>query len=320
MDFRNKICLAPMAGVTDSPFRMLCRRLGAEVVWSEMVSADGLVRGGEKTGRLLEFGQQERPVGLQLFGADPETVGQAAEIAAGRGPDFLDLNFGCPVPKVVRRNGGVSLMRTPELAGEITRAAVSGAGDVPVSVKIRSGWNSSSINFLRVAEVLFRAGAAAISFHARTREQGYGGRADWGQIRSLKEMSPVPVIGSGDIVEPEDARRMIEETGCDSVMIGRACLGNPWLFGRCRAVVDGLSDPGGPLPAERFSLALEHLDMNVEKHGEKHGVLLMRKHLGWYTRSLTGGAELRRQLFAVGSRNEVAEIFDCYLEKDGSTR
>ncbi len=314
MNFVGKIAQAPMAGVSDSAFRRICRRLGAEITWSEMVSAEGLVRGGWKTARLMQFSPQERPVGIQLFGAEPEVMERAAGQTAALEPDFIDLNFGCPVPKVIRHNGGSSLLKDPPLLERVARAAVRGAGGVPVSAKIRSGWSDSSLNYLEVGQRLFDSGVAAVAFHARTREQGYSGRADWEQIRRLKEVAPVPVIGSGDIEEPQDARRMLECTGCDSVMLGRALLGNPWLAGRVRRMLDSGEDPGAPGLEERFQVAQEHLQLSVEDCGETSGVIQMRKHLGWYTRGLSGGADLRRKLFAALSVEQVRDILLEYRE------
>lgn len=319
MDFMRKVIQAPMAGVSDSVFRRLYRHLGVDITWSEMVSAEGLVRGGKKTLNLISFQHEERPVGIQLFGADPDVMERASALAAQAGPDFIDLNFGCPVPKVVRRNGGASLMKEPALLELVARAAVRGADGLPVSAKIRSGWNAESLNYLDVGRRLFDAGVSAVAIHARTREQGYSGAADWGHIRELKSISPVPVIGSGDIVEPGDALRMIDSTGCDSVMLGRALLGNPWLAGRARRILDGREDPGPPGPEERFRVALEHLDMNVEEYGEGGGVIQMRKHLGWYTRRLVNGAELRRKLFEARTREEVRVIIQVYLESSVSS-
>jgi tRNA-dihydrouridine synthase B len=315
MDFRNKLALAPLSGVTDSVFRRICRSRGADITWTEMVSAEGLVRGSEKTRELLYFTPAEHPLGLQLFGADPEVMGRAAEVGAGSGADFLDLNFGCPVPKVVKKNGGSSLMRTPSLIAEITRAVVQGAGGLPVTVKIRSGWSIGSMNYLEVAELVFQAGISAIVLHPRTREQRFSGRSDWTQIARLKSVSPVPVIGSGDIARPADAVAMFESTGCDGVMIGRGALGNPWIFSRARALLDGQPDPGEPGARERFELALEHTRLSAAWRGEPSGIYIMRKHLGWYTRGLKEAAELRAKLFSCLNTGQVEETLNGYLER-----
>lgn len=316
IDFKGKLVLAPLAGVSDSHYRRICRRLGADITWSEMVSADGLVFNWAKNHLLLEFSDEERPLGIQLFGANPEHMGRAAEMVAGLRPDFIDINFGCPVKKVVRRNGGSSLMRSPELIARITSAVVAGAGDVPVSAKIRSGWNQNEINYLEIGRLLVDCGARAVCIHPRTRIQGFSGRSDWEHIARLAGELPVPVIGSGDIFEPEDAVRMFAETGCAAVMIGRGVLGNPWLFQRARCALDGRPDPGWPDPHSRLALALEHARMMVAQRGEPHGVVVMRKHFASYSRGLSGGAELRRKLFAAESMIEVEDIFENYLEEE----
>ncbi len=315
IDFKGKLALAPMAGVGDSPFRRICRRLGADLVWSEMVSAEGLARGqGGKSHTLLRFLPEERPLGLQLFGADPESMERAARLAARLGPDFIDLNFGCPVPKVVRRKGGASLMREPELVGRIARAAVAGAGGLPVTAKLRSGWDSGSLNYLEVAGRLWEAGVSAVALHPRTRTQLFSGRSDWSQIARLKAQSPGPVIGSGDVLTPADALEMFAVTGCDTVMVARAAMGNPWIFARARALLAGKPDPGEPSLEERIAVALEHAALVVEQRGELSGVLVMRKHLAAYTRGLPEATGLRRELFACRTLAEVVGVFDRYRE------
>ena len=314
MNFQNKLILAPLAGITDSVFRRICRRHGADITWSEMVSADGLVHGTEKNARLLKFTDEERPLGIQLFGADPQSMGRAAGLAAKLEPDFIDLNFGCPVPKVVRKNGGVALMREPRLIGKIAAEAVRQAAGVPVTAKIRSGWDSSSINFLEVAGILIDSGVAALTLHPRTRVQGFSGRSDWSRIAELVKFSPVPVIGSGDIFSPRDALAMFSQTGCRAVMIGRGALGNPWIFGRARRLLENLSDPGEPQPGERFAQALEQAEMMAGEMGELAAIILMRKHFSYYTRGLAGGAALRRELFACIGLEQARLIFEHYPE------
>ncbi|MBW7995199.1 MAG: tRNA dihydrouridine synthase DusB [Candidatus Glassbacteria bacterium] len=320
VDFERKLVLAPLAGVTDSIYRLICRRHGADITWSEMVSAEGLVYSWEKNRFLLDFNEEERPLGIQLFGSDPGVMARAAASVARLRPDFIDLNFACPVKKVVRKNGGASLMRDPALIGRITSAAVAAAADIPVTAKIRSGWNEVGINYLEVGRILVESGAAAVCIHPRTRVQGFSGHSNWDHLARLVADLPVPVIGSGDVFEPEDAGRMFAQTGCTAVMIGRGVLGNPWLFSRTRAVLDGRPDPGGPHPREKLELALEHARMTVAQRGEPHGVVVMRKHFASYTRGLQGGAELRRRLFAAVSLHEVEQLFESYLEELGCVR
>jgi len=315
MDFNRKLILAPLAGVTDSVYRRICRKMGADITWSEMVSSHALVRDTEKTGRLLHFTQAERPFGIQLFGSSPEIMALAAGKAAGLEPDFIDLNFGCPVKKVVRKEGGASLMRDPKLAGEIAREVVRASGLIPVTAKIRSGWSAGTLNYLEVAEELVSSGISALALHPRTREQGFSGRSDWRRITRLVRFCPVPVIGSGDVFTPADVLEMFDTTGCAAVMIGRGAVGNPWIFSRAKSLLAGKADPGEPGREERISLALEHTQMMVREHDEKYGVVLMRKHFGCYTKGLPAASELRRRLFACSSMDEVKRTFGDYLEK-----
>jgi nifR3 family TIM-barrel protein len=256
---------------------------------------------------------------IQLFGADPELMGRAARLVAARRPDGIDVNFGCPVKKVVRKNGGASLMRDPELIGRITAAVVENAGDVPVGGKIRSGWSADELNYLTTGRILVESGARMVCLHPRTRAQGFSGHSRWEHIAELVRELPVPVVGSGDIFRPEDAVRMFEQTGCAAVMIGRGAMGNPWLFGRTRTVLDGGNDPGDPSVKQRLAVALEHARMMVNLRGP-HGIVIMRRQFACYTRGLPGGAALRRMLFAARSLAEVERLFGEYLEEHACVR
>lgn len=313
IDFSGKLVLAPLAGVSDSNYRLICRRLGADITWSEMVSADGLVYNWEKNRFLLDFSDEERPLGIQLFGSDPEVMGRAAARVARLAPDFIDLNFGCPVKKVVRRNGGASLMRMPELIGRITEAVVKSSGEVPVTAKIRSGWSDKELNYLQVGRILVDAGVRAVCIHPRTRMQAFSGKSRWEHLAQLAQELPVPVIGSGDIFDPADAVSMFEQTGCAAVMIGRGIMGNPWLFQRTRCVLDGGPDPGTPPVSERLAMALEHARMTVIQRGEPHGVVYMRKHFASYTRGMAAGAALRGRLFQTEKLAQVESLLKEYL-------
>ena len=308
------VVLAPMAGVTDQPFRLLCREMGASLVFTEMVSADGLVRGNPGTERLVYFEEAERPIGVQLFGSDAEVMARGAEQVADRGFDLIDLNFGCPVKKVVKRNAGSSLMRDPEHLAEITEAVVR-AVELPVTVKIRSGWSAGEINAVQVARMAQEAGAKAISVHPRTQKMGFSGRANWETIAQVKAALSIPVIGSGDVRTPEDARRMLEDTGCDLVMIGRGALGNPWIFRRTdRFLRTGEHVPEPNLRA-RMAVCVRHLRMKVIEHGEYVGVREMRKHVGWYTKGLEKSAELRREVFQLERAEDVERTLMAYVER-----
>ena len=283
MDFRGKRILAPLAGVTDTTFRRLCRENGADIVVTEMVSAKGLLCDPVRSGRYLAFEEAERPVGAQLFGADPGEIAEAAAEVARRGFDFVDINMGCPVRKVTGGGSGAAILSNPRLAGEIARAAVRAAG-IPVTAKIRSGFGTEKETYLAVAEELFAAGTAAVTLHPRHRGQMFAGSADWTQIAALKRAFPgETIIGNGDVRTPGDAARMLAETGCDSVMIGRAAMGNPWIFGPF------------PTPEARRALILRHGEEMFRRHGA-HGIKEMRKHLAWYSRGIQGAAAFRSEL------------------------
>ncbi|MBM3306782.1 MAG: tRNA dihydrouridine synthase DusB [Candidatus Eisenbacteria bacterium] len=298
------LALAPLAGITDSPMRRVCRRLGASLVWTEMVSAEGLVRGGAKTLRLLAFHPDERPIVFQLFGARPEAMGAAAAAACRLKPDLLDINVGCPARKVVRSGAGSALMRDLGRLAEVARAVVE-ASDRPVVAKIRSGWDEGHVNAPEAAAALVEAGVAALVVHPRTGRQGFTGSADWRVIRAVRAAVPVPVIGNGDVRTPDDAARMRDETGCDGVMIGRAAVGNPWVFAGAAARWSGLPAPEPPTLTDRIRLAAEHLDLMVAAKGERTGVLEMRKHITAYLRGFPGASGLRAELVRIDGSDAV---------------
>lgn len=296
--------LAPMAGVADRAFRELCIEYGAAYVIAEMASAKGLTLSSRKTAELLELGEKERPGAVQLFGDDPKTMAEAAKIAQEFQPDAIDLNMGCPAPKIVGGSGGSALMKTPALAGEIV-AAVVNAVDIPVTVKIRKGWDDSIITAVEVAKLAEQAGAAAITVHGRTRAQMYAPPVDLDIIRSVKNAVNIPVIGNGDIVTPADAKAMLETTGCDLVMIGRGALGSPWLFAQVQDYLrTGHFDQDPPL-AERMRVMVEHVERICRYKGEYVGMREARKHAAWYIKGLHGAAQLRR---LAGELNEVGDI------------
>jgi tRNA-dihydrouridine synthase B len=302
MDFRGKLILAPLAGVTDTTFRRLCRENGADIVVTEMVSARGLLCDPVRSGRYLVYEEAERPIGAQLFGSDPGEIAEGAAGIARRGFDFVDINMGCPVRKVTGGGSGAAILSNPRLAGEIARAAVRAAG-IPVTAKIRSGFGPEKETYLAVAEELFAARVAAVTLHPRHRGQMFSGSADWTHIAALKRAFPgETIIGNGDVRAPGDAARMLAETGCDSVMIGRAAMGNPWIFAALKreiALPSGpavaLPRPSFPTPGERRALILRHGDEMFLRHGE-HGIREMRKHLAWYSRGIPGAAAFRAEL------------------------
>jgi len=291
LELKNRVILAPMAGITDLPYRLLMKQFGAGLVFSEMVSAKGLTYAGKRTSELLQSRPEERPLGIQLFGSEPETLATAARLAEPYG-DLLDINMGCPVNKVVKDGSGSALMKSPAIIARMI-ASVRATTDLPLTVKIRSGWDHHSRNFLEVGRIAENEGADAITLHPRPRSQGFGGEAAWEEIGELKKVLSIPVIGSGDIFTPGDADRMIKQTGCDAVMIGRGGYGNPWLVRDSIAHIAGTEPPAPPDPDERLEVARRHHDLHIEIYGEKKALLEMRKHLCWYARGLPGAAAFR---------------------------
>jgi tRNA-dihydrouridine synthase B len=324
MDFLNRLndpgytplYLAPQAGVSESPFRRLCRKFGADVVVSEFVSAEGILQGNQRTLDYLTFDEEERPIGVQIFGSEPERMADAARfVHETYGPDFVDINFGCPVKKVVKRNGGSGCLRDLDLVARITRA-VRDAVPVPTTVKIRSGFDEATRDPVRIGRVCQDAGAQVITLHPRTRADMYSGHARWEEIRALKEAVEVPVVGNGDIKTGLDALRMREETGCDGIMIARGSHGDPWIFTEARAALNGDPIPPEPDVEARFATCVEHAENAVRfERDPRRAMLDFRKHLGWYTKGLPAGKELRVELFKVEAMEEVRPILDTYVER-----
>lgn len=308
---KNNVFLAPMAGITDLPFRTIVRSFGCGLAFTEMVSGSGLVRRTEKTFRYLASSPEDRPLGVQLFGCDPDTLAAAARIAEERGADLLDVNMGCPVKKVARTGSGASLMRDPERVAAILKA-VRKASTLPLTVKIRAGWNARLVNALEIAQIAEGCGVDAVTLHPRTADQGFGGRSDWGLIAALKGRLRVPVIGSGDVRCPEDADRMFRETGCDGVMIGRGALGNPWLIGN---ILSHLSGSGISVPSlsSREEMIRRHLTLAIDFYGEKIGTRDFRKHLLWYTKGLRDGARFRQAAGCISDRDSAWEALRDYF-------
>ncbi len=307
----HPVLLAPLAGITDSVFRQLAREYGAGLVFTEMISAQGLIHGGLKTFQMMEFTQQERPIGVQLFGSDPGAMARATEIAARGQPDLIDINFGCPARKVVGHHAGSALLKDLDLLERIVSSVVAAAGR-PVTVKIRSGWDRRSIVAVEVARLCACCGAAAITVHPRTRLQGFSGQAEWSLIAEVKKAVDIPVIGNGDIRHPEDGLRMVRETGCDAVMIGRGALGNPWLLRRTADLLTGTSPGPGPTMDDRIELCLRHARRQVAERGHSVGIRQMRKHFGWYTRGFPGAARLRGKLVTLERMEDVEETLSEY--------
>jgi tRNA-dihydrouridine synthase B len=306
--------LAPMAGVSESPFRRLCRRFGADVVVTEFLSAEGIRRENEATISKLRFGPDERPIGVQIFGADPVAMGEAAAFVTDVfAPEFIDINFGCPVKKVVKRNGGSGCLRDLDLVQSVIRA-VSKSTSLPVTCKIRSGWNEDMRDPVTIALRCQDAGARVLALHPRTRTQMYSGSARWHEIAAVVDALDIPVLGNGDIKTPLDAFRMWRETGCAGVMIARGSFGQPWIFDQTRDLLEGRPMRAEPSVETKFAVALEHAHMANDYEPDRRGAAIeFRKHLGWYVKGLPGSAELRKKLHAVTSLGEVEGIFEEYL-------
>lgn len=311
VEIKGNLVLGPMAGVSDLPFRLLCKEKGADLVYTEMISAKGIQFNNKNTESLLEVSETERPISLQLFGSDPDILCSTAERIESREFDILDINMGCPVPKVVNNGEGSALMNHPELVGEIVRK-VSQSISKPVTVKIRKGFHKNQENAVEIAKIAEANGAAAIAVHARTREQYYSGRADWDIIQKVKEAVCVPVIGSGDVVSPEDTVRMLEATGCDAVMIARGARGNPWIFEQIKAYLE----LGSKLPKPDFlkvrEMILRHAELSIKYKGEYTGIREMRKHVAWYTAGYPGSSRLRNKVNLIESLEELKELMDEY--------
>lgn len=308
----NRLLLAPMAGVTDLPYRLLCKEQGCALVYTEMVSAKAILYRNKNTKSLLEVAEGEGPVAVQLFGSDPKIMSDiAAQIQEGP-YDIIDVNMGCPVPKIVNNGEGSALMKTPDLAYEILSAMVK-AVKKPVTVKFRKGFDDSHINAVEFARAAEAAGVSAVAVHGRTREQYYSGNADWDIIRRVKEAVSIPVIGNGDIFTPQDAKRMLEETGCDFLMLARGVRGNPWLFQRtlCYLETGELLPPPGR--AEVKEMILKHAQLQMQYKGEYVGVRELRKHVAWYTTGLAHSAALRQEINQAETMEDLKKLIEARL-------
>lgn len=313
VEINGKIVVAPMAGISNMTFRRICKSMGASLVVAEMVSDKAITYGNEKTFELLRMNDDERPISQQIFGSDVKSFVEAAKIVEEKmKPDIIDINMGCPVPKVaVKNQAGSALLKNPEKVGEIIKAVV-GAVNVPVTVKIRSGWDQSSINAVEIAKIAEANGASAITVHARTRAQGYAGKADWNIIKEVVNAVDIPVIGNGDVVSCYDAKKMLDETGCSAVMIGRGLLGNPWLIKECVEYLESGKLPGVIDYNEKIDMMEYHLNKLCEDKTEKQAVLEIRNHLLNYLKGLPENKEVKNQVCRCKSRLEIIKILENY--------
>lgn len=311
-ELENKVFLGPMAGVTDLTFRRICRSMGCGVTCSEMISAKGLYYKDKKTKDLMKTEPGEKPYAIQIFGSEPEIMAEVAPLVEEAGADFLDINMGCPMPKIVNNGDGCALMKNPKRAGEIVRA-VSRAVKIPVTVKIRKGWEEE--NAPEMAKILEDAGAAMIAVHGRTREEFYSGKADWRVIERVKNAVAIPVIGNGDIFSAEDAKRMSDETGCDGVMVARGAEGNPFIFRQ----IDEMRKTGKvtyfPTDKDKLEMALKHTRMLVEDKGEGRGIKEARKHIAWYIKGMRDSAQMKNRVFKAVTLAEIDELFQYAMSK-----
>ncbi len=314
LEFENNIFLAPMAGVTDLPFRLMCREYGCGLVYSEMVSAKGLFYKDKKTGALMKLDDKEKPAAIQIFGSEPDIIASVISEVESVGADIIDINMGCPTPKIVNNGDGSALMKKPELAGKVIKAAVDRA-KVPVTVKFRTGWDSENINVCELAKIAEANGAAAITVHGRTREQFYSGKADWKIIKEVCKSVKIPVIGNGDIFSAEDAIRMLEETGCDAVMIGRGAQGNPFIFTQIAELINKGRVDFYPTYEDKVKCAKKLLVELVKEKGENRGLKEARKHIAWFIKGLPGSSQIKTTVFKLTKEEDVLDVLDEYMKR-----
>ena len=309
----NEVFLSPMAGVTDLPFRTICKEKGCGMLYTEMINAKALCYDDENTKKMLNLEDDGHPVAVQIFGSDPEYMGKAASIMNQYTNDILDINMGCPAPKVIKNGDGSALMRNPKLAAEVLTAVVKNSKK-PVTLKIRKGWDDNSVNALEIAKIAEECGISDLAIHGRTREQFYSGKADWDIIAEIKQSINIPVIGNGDVFDVQDAVNMLEKTKCDAIMIGRGSQGNPWIFNRINHYMKTGEVLPEPTLEEKISTAIKHMNLAVAEHGEYVAVREMRKHIGWYLKGLKNSAKYRDQINKITDYKEVISMLEEYVQ------
>ena len=309
----NEVFLSPMAGVTDLPFRTICKEKGCGMLYTEMINAKALCYDDENTKKMLKMEKDEHPVAVQIFGSDPDFMGKAASIMNQYPNEILDINMGCPAPKVVKNGDGSALMRNPKIAAEVLSAVVKNS-EKPVTLKIRKGWDDDCINAVEIAKIAEECGISALAIHGRTREQFYSGKADWDIIAEIKQSINIPVIGNGDVFEVQDAVNMLEKTKCDAIMIGRGSQGNPWIFKRINHYMKTGEVLPEPTLEEKITTAIRHMNLAVAEHGDYVAVREMRKHIGWYLKGLKNSAKYRDQINKITDYKEVIIMLEEYMQ------
>ena len=309
----NRVFLSPMAGVTDLPFRLICKQKGCGMLYTEMINAKALCYNDENTKKMTKIEDEEHPIAIQIFGSEPEYMGRAAEILNSHSNEILDINMGCPAPKVIKNGDGSALMKNPKLAEEVMRAVVENSTK-PVTLKIRKGWDDNSVNAVEIAKIAEECGISALAIHGRTREQFYSGKADWDIIAEIKQAINIPVIGNGDVFEVEDAVNMLEKTKCDAIMIGRGAQGNPWIFNRINHYMKTGKILPEPTLEEKITTAIRHMNLAVAEHGDYVAVREMRKHIGWYLKGLKNSAKYRDQINKITDYKEVIAMLEEYMQ------
>lgn len=311
-EVKNEVFLAPMAGVTDLPFRLICKELGCGLLYTEMINAKALCYDDQNTKKMLNILDEEHPVAVQIFGSEPEYMGRAAKILNDYPNEILDINMGCPAPKVIKNGDGSALMKNPKLAADVLTNVVKNSNK-PVTLKIRKGWDDDSVNAVEIAKIAEDCGIDAIAVHGRTREQFYSGKADWDIIGQVKNVVSIPVIGNGDIVSVEDVVKIREMTNCDAVMIGRGAQGNPWIFKRIDHYLKTGEILPGPTKEDKINIAIKHMGLAVKEHGEYVAVREMRKHIGWYLKGMKNSARFRDMINKMESAQEVVDTLKMLL-------